>query len=545
MKITGAQAIVTCLKENNVEVVFGYPGGAILPVYDSLITSGIRHVLVRNEQGAAHNASGYARATGKVGVCIATSGPGATNLITGIATAYMDSIPIIAITGQVPLQMIGRDVFQEVDITGAIEPFCKHSYLVKDAGEIPRIMAEAFYIAKSGRPGPVLIDIPKDVAQQSIQYKYPEKVELRGYKPTIAGHPLQIKKVVQAISECTRPVICVGGGVISANAGEEVLTLSEMIQAPVVNTLMGKGAFPENHFLYSGMVGQHGSAAANKAVSQSDLLIILGARLGDRATGNVDHFATKAKIIHIDVDPAEIGKNVSTKIPIVGDIKHTLGLLIRHQPTRMENDWGNQVNQWKKKWAYPYAKGLSLNPRDILHRLSAMIDSQNSILATDVGQHQMWAGGHYRVERPRSFITSGGLGTMGYGLPAAIGAKLGDPEKEVILLTGDGSFQMSLQELAVLVQEDIAVKIILFNNNALGMVRELQRHYCEGRYYQVHMKGNPDFGTLVSAYGIPYLKVDSPEALEKGLKGLLESSTSMLLEIAVDAEDYVVAPSNK
>ncbi|AOT70878.1 biosynthetic-type acetolactate synthase large subunit [Geosporobacter ferrireducens] len=540
MKITGAQAVVECLKENKVEVVFGYPGGAILPVYDSLIASGIHHVLVRNEQGAAHNASGYARVTGKVGVCIATSGPGATNLITGIATAYMDSIPIVAITGQVSLQMIGRDVFQEVDITGAIEPFCKHSYLVKDAEEIPRIMAEAFYIARSGRPGPVLIDIPKDVAQQQMHYKYPSKVELRGYKPTIAGHPLQIKKVVQAIGDCTKPMICVGGGVISANACEEVLTLAEMIQAPVVNTLMGKGAFPEKHFLYAGMVGQHGSAAANKAVSQSDLLIILGARLGDRATGNVEHFAARAKIIHIDVDPAEIGKNVSTKIPIVGDIKHTLGQLIKHQPTRMENDWANQVAQWKKNLAYPYTEEPSLNPRDILRKLSGMVDPQKTILVTDVGQHQMWAGSHYRVERPRSFISSGGLGTMGYGLPAAIGAKIGDREKEIILLTGDGSFQMSVQELAVLMQEDIPVKIVLFNNNALGMVRELQQHYCESRYYQVYLKGNPDFGKLVNAYGIPSIKVEHPEGVADGLRQLLESKTSILIELAIDVHDNVI-----
>ena len=540
MKSSGAQAVVACLKENDVEVVFGYPGGAILPIYDSLIASGIHHVLVRNEQGAVHNASGYARVTGKVGVCIATSGPGATNLITGIATAYMDSIPIVAITGQVPLGMIGRDVFQEVDITGAIEPFCKHSYLVKDAEEIPRIMAEAFYIARSGRPGPVLIDIPKDIAHQQIQYKYPKKVELRGYKPTIAGHPLQIKKVAQAIVDCTKPIICVGGGVISANAGEEVLTLAEMIQAPVINTLMGKGAFPENHFLYAGMVGQHGSATANRAVSQADLLIILGARLGDRATGNVDHFATKAKIIHIDVDPAEIGKNVATQIPIVGDIKHTLGQLLKHKPNRIENDWSNQVDQWKKKWIYPYEDGHSLNPRNILHKLSGMVDPKNSILVTDVGQHQMWAGGHYRVENPRSFISSGGLGTMGYGLPAAIGAKLGDPEKEVILLTGDGSFQMSVQELAVLIQEDIPVKIVLFNNNALGMVRELQQHYCESRYYQVHLKGNPDFGKLASAYGIPSIKVNRPEAVEDALRKLLESNTSILVEIAIDVHDNVI-----
>lgn len=540
MKITGAQAVVECLKENHIDTVFGYPGGAILPVYDCLRESDIHHVLVRNEQGAAHNASGYARATGKVGVCIATSGPGATNLITGIATAYMDSIPIIAITGQVPLQMIGRDVFQEVDITGAIEPFCKHSYLVKSAADIPRIMHEAFHIAATGRPGPVLIDIPKDVALQEFNYQYPKKVELRGYKPTVTGHPLQIKKVVQAIGGCQKPVICVGGGAISANAGEAILALAEMIQAPVVHTLMGKGAFPENHFLFTGMVGQHGSKAANKSVSESDLLMLLGARLGDRATGNIKDFATKAKIIHIDVDPAEIGKNVSTNIPIVGDIQNILDQIIKYQPTRAENDWVDQVVQWKKEWEYPYGTESSLNPRYILHKLSTMADSDNTILATDVGQHQMWAGNHFQVKKPRSFISSGGLGTMGYGLPAAIGAKMGAKEKEVILLTGDGSFQMSLQELAVLIQEEIAVKIVLFNNNALGMVRELQQHFHEERYYQVHLKGNPDFEKLAGAYGIPSIRIEKAEDVEDGIRKMLDSNTSILVEFAIDIYDNVI-----
>lgn len=544
MKITGAQAIVECLKENKVEVVFGYPGGAILPIYDSLISSGIHHVLVRNEQGAAHKANGYARITENVGVCIATSGPGATNLITGIATAYMDSIPIIAITGQVPLEMIGKDVFQEVDITGAIEPFCKHSYLIKDPNDIPRIMAEAFYIASSGRPGPVLIDIPKDVAMKEIHYRYPKKLGLRGYKPTFEGHHLQIKKVVNAIENCNKPVICIGGGAISSNSSEEILKLAEMIQAPVVNTFMGKGAFLENHYLYSGMVGQHGSIAANKAVHETDLLIILGARLADRAVGNPNYFAKKAKIIHIDIDPTEIGKNVSTTIPIVGDIKYTIGQIIKYNPARIQSDWVNDVSGWKEKYKYKYLSEPSLNPRDILNKLSDIVDKDKTVLVTDVGQHQMWAANHYKVKNPRSFISSGGLGTMGYGLPAAIGAKIADKEKEIILLTGDGSFQMSLQELAVLSQENIPLKILLFNNNALGMVRELQQHYCNSRYYQVNLRGNPEFSKIASAYGISSIKVDDPKNLEDALIQLVKSKNSILVEVNIDVSDNIIPCSN-
>ncbi|MGI6112786.1 MAG: biosynthetic-type acetolactate synthase large subunit [Mahellales bacterium] len=537
MRMTGAQAIIKSLEQNDVKVVFGYPGGAILPLYDSLLDSPIKHVLVRQEQAAAHEASGYARITGKVGVCIATSGPGATNLITGIATAYMDSIPIVAITGQVPVEMIGRDVFQEIDITGATEPFCKHNYLVKEAADIPRIIAEAFYIASTGRPGPVLVDVPKDVAMEEIDYHYPDRIELRGYKPTYNGHPLQIKRVAKAIEKCQRPVICAGGGAITSNAADEIALLSQRIEAPVATTLMGIGSFPGDHPLSLGMLGQHGSYAANKAVAEADLLIVVGARLGDRATGSIDNFAANAIIVHIDIDPAEIGKNVNTNIPIVGDVKYTMGKLLDYDLKRMDSSWLEDVRAWKDKYRHSNLYNPSLKPAYILTRLSDKVDKEKTILVTDVGQHQIWAGNYYTVKRPRTFLTSGGLGTMGYGLPAAIGAKLADGDNEVILVTGDGSLQMSLQELALLKQESLVVKILLFNNNALGMVRELQQQHFNSRYSQVHLTGNPDFCKLAQAYGLPALKVDREEEVDRAIDMLIDSKTSVLVEFKTEVNE--------
>ncbi len=537
MRMTGAQAIIKSLERNNVKMIFGYPGGAVLPLYDSLLDSSIKHILVRQEQAAVHEASGYARITGEVGVCMATSGPGATNLVTGIATAYMDSIPIVAITGQVPVEMIGRDVFQEVDITGATEPFCKHNYLVKDAEELPRIIAEAFYIASTGRPGPVLVDVPKDVAMEEIDYNYPDRVELRGYKPTYAGHPLQIKRVAKAIEKCSRPVICAGGGVITSNAADEIAQLSQRIKAPVATTLMGIGAFPGDHPLGLGMLGQHGSYAANRAVAMADLLIVIGARLGDRATGSTDTFAANAVIVHIDIDPAEIGKNVNTNIPIVGDVKCTLTELLKYNLKRQDSDWLQDIKAWKDKYHH---KGLfcrSLKPGYILTRLSDKVDKDKTVLVTDVGQHQIWAGNYYTVKKPRTFLTSGGLGTMGYGLPAAIGAKLADRNNEVILVTGDGSLQMSLQELALLKQEDLVVKILLFNNNALGMVRELQQQHYNCRYCQVHLTGNPDFCRLAEAYGLPALRVDREDEVDEAIDTLINSKTSVLVEVKTDVNE--------
>lgn len=539
MKMTGAEAVVRALELEGVDIIFGYPGGAVTHIYDALGRSSIHHVLVRNEQAAAHGASGYARATGKVGVCISTSGPGATNMITGIATAYMDSIPIVAITGQVPLSMVGRDVFQEADITGATEPFTKYSYLVRNPEDLPRIFKEAFHIASTGRPGPVLIDIPKDIAMATLDFKYPDEVNLRGYKPTYMGHPGQIKRMIKAIEESRRPLICVGGGAVSSGATEEIMELAERIKAPVASTLMGIGAFPGDHHLSLGFLGQHGVYAANRAVEEADLLILLGARMGDRATGKTEDFAQKAKVIHIDIDPAEIGKNIGVNIPIVGDIKTTLGELLKKDIER--NDWGwlSRVREWKQVHEGVGDCREGLNPMEIIKTLSDMVP-ENTILVTDVGQHQIWAGRYYKTRRPRAFLTSGGLGTMGYGLPAALGAKLGCRDKEVVLLIGDGGLQMNLAELATLVQERAPVKIMILNNGYLGMVREIQEKIHGGRYYQTRMEGNPDFVKLADAYGIKGFRVESQEKIVWGIKKLLNCDGPIIAEFVIDPMANVI-----
>ena len=544
MKITGAEAIVRILEAEGIQVVFGYPGGAILPVYDAMRISSIEHVLVRNEQGAAHAASGYARITGRPGVCMATSGPGATNLMTGIATAYMDSIPMVAITGQVPVGMIGRDVFQEIDITGATEPFTKHNYLLKDARDIPRVLREAFHIASTGRPGPVLIDIPKDVQNSLLNFAYPPKVDLKGYKPTTQGHPKQIKRVVQTIREAKRPVICVGGGGISAEAAEEIKALAEAIQAPVATTLMGIGAIPASHPLSLGMLGgDHGVYPAKQAVEAADLLIVLGARMADRSTGNRETFAREAHIVHIDIDPAEIGKNIDTDIPLVGDIKKILQDLLKELektgPLEVQEDWILEVKAWKAV-RHGVGAGLTLlNPMEIIEALSEAA-GPDAIVVTDVGQHQMWAGRYYRVEKPRTFLTSGGLGTMGYGLPAAIGAKMAAPDKEVVLITGDGSLQMSLPELATAAQQGLKLKILLLNNHCLGMVRELQQHFMEARYTQVHMRGNPDFTILAGAYGFEAFRIKAGDSVQEAVSRLLSHDGPILGEFMIDPKANVI-----
>ena len=539
MKITGAEAVVRALELEGVDLIFGYPGGAVTQIYDAFYRSRIHHVLVRNEQAAAHAASGYARATGRVGVCISTSGPGATNMITGIATAYMDSIPMIAITGQVPLSMVGRDVFQEADITGATEPFTKYSYLIKKASDLPRVFKEAFYIAATGRPGPVLIDIPKDIAMDTLEFNYPHEINLRGYKPTYKGHPGQIKRMAKAIEESSRPVICVGGGAVSGNATPEIIELAEAIKAPVASTLMGIGAFPGDHDLSLGFLGQHGVYAANRAVAEADLLILLGARMGDRATGEAREFAQRAKVVHIDIDPAEIGKNIGVDIPIVGDIKTTLGELLKKDIDRHDWGWLPTLGKWKKKFEGVGNCIQGLNPMEIIKKLSDMVP-EDTILVTDVGQHQMWAARYYKARKPRSFLSSGGLGTMGYGLPAAIGAKLGCSDKEVILVVGDGGLQMSLAELATIVQEETHVKIMILNNGYLGMVRELQQGLHGERYYQTRMKGNPDFVKLADAYGIKSFRVDRQEKIISGIRQLLEWRGPIIGEFTIDPTANVI-----
>ena len=547
MKINGAACVVKSLQAEGVEVLFGYPGGANLFLYDALIQSDIRQVLVRNEQGAAHAASGYSRVTGKTGVCMATSGPGATNLITGIATAYMDSIPMVAITGQVGTDLIGKDVFQEVDITGATEPFTKNNYLVKDIKDLPRIFKEAFHIASTGRPGPVLIDIPKDIQLATMEFEYPDTIDLRGYKPTLKGHPRQIKKAVTAMMESRKPMIIVGGGGVIADATAELVAFAERMQAPVATTLMGIGAFPSSHPLSLGMLGwDHGVYPAKQAVAEADFLIVMGSRMADRSTGKREEFAQSARtVVHIDVDPAEIGKNIDIHIPIVGDIKRTLQGLLAQEFHRENPEWIQQVQGWKEvtkgTGAGDGANGL--DPMQVIKTLSSKA-SKDTIITTDVGQHQIWTGRYYGFEQPHTFLTSGGLGTMGYGLPAAIGAKIGQPDKQVALITGDGSFQMNLTELATAAQEGLAIKVILMNNSCLGMVRELQEHNCEKRYTQTTLKGNPDFVKLAEAYGFPAIRVSRSEEVEDAIDKVLSYDGTMVAEFIIDPVSNVI-PAEK
>jgi len=542
MKITGAQAVVRILEDHGVNLVFGYPGGAILPLYDALRESNIKHILVRHEQNAAHSASGYARVTGKTGVCIATSGPGATNLITGIATAYMDSIPMVIITGQVPLSAVGRDVFQEVDIVGATFALTKHNYLVKKAADLPRILNEAFHIASTGRQGPVLIDLPKDIAEELFEYKEMANVVIDSYQPTFQGHPKQVQRIVRAIGECSRPVICAGGGIISADAADELLNIAEMCHIPVATTLMGIGAFPKDHPLSMGMLGFHGTQYSNLAIDHADLIFILGARAGDRAVRKMEEFGRKAIVVHVDIDPAEIGKNVNVTIPIVGNLKAVLQAVIKDiKPRKDRVRWLETIEGWKTENKLTYLQEGKLKPQYIIEQLNHVTNA-DTIVTTDVGQHQMFAGAYYRTKKPRTFLTSGGMGTMGYGLPAAVGAQLGKPENPVILITGDGSFQMNLPELATVVQEQLPIKIIVFNNNALGMVRELQMHFQDRRYYQVYLTGNPDFVKLADAYGIPAQRITEKQDVLQALQFMFNASGPMLTEFIVDVDENVVPP---
>lgn len=522
MKLTGAQALLESLRHEGVEVIFGFPGGQVIPIYDALYDCKfIRHILVRHEQGAAHAADGYARATGKVGVCLATSGPGATNLVTGIATAYMDSIPMVAITGQVRTTALGKDSFQEADITGVTLPITKHNFLVKDGKDIAQVVAEAFHIASTGRPGPVLIDIPMDVSLGQVDYKPVTNVDIPSYKPTTAGHPVQIKKAAQAIAEAERPVLYVGGGVISSGASAEVLELTERTHILVTNTLLGKGAIPETHAHSLGMLGMHGTAYANYAVAHCDLLIAIGARFDDRVTGKLDAFATKAKVIHIDIDPAEIGKTVNVDVPIVGDCKVVLQELLKYVKPRQESEWNEQIMKWKTEYPLHYPSDGLLYPQYIIEKIWEVTNG-DAICATGVGQHQMWAAQFYKATYPRQFLSSGGLGTMGFGLPAGIGAAVGRPEKPVFVVDGDGSFQMNVQEVMTAVECGLPVKIVILNNQYLGMVRQWQELFWKRRYSGVNIELQPDFVKLAEAYGAVGLRCDSVEGVEETLRKSLE-----------------------
>ncbi|MEG1496904.1 MAG: biosynthetic-type acetolactate synthase large subunit [Clostridiales bacterium] len=531
---TGAEAIIESLERNGTEVVFSYPGGAILPVYDELANSKIENILVRQEQGAVHAASGYARACGKTGVVIATSGPGATNLVTGIATANMDSIPIVLITGQVSTDLIGTDAFQETDITGITQPISKHNYLVKDAELLPEIIDEAFHIASTGRKGPVLIDVPKDIAMALCKGEHRKQLNLPGYQPTTKGSSKQIKKALTLIKEAQRPLIYAGGGVISANAQPGVKILAETINAPLCSTLMGLGALDSDHPLNLGMLGLHGRPGANYAISQCDLLIAIGCRFDDRVTLNNGKFADNTKIIHIDIDPAEIGKNILSGTPIVGDVNLVVEALNKKLEPKKSQTWCDMVAKWQELWPPKNTQFAGA----VLNEVNAATP-KDVIYTTDVGQHQMFAAQNLNIAAGANFISSGGLGTMGYGLPGAIGAKKAQPKKTVVAITGDGSFQMNFNELGTIAQENMDIKILLFNNSCLGMVRQLQHFYSDKKYYGVDLVGNPNFCAIAEAYGFGgYLLEDAKDIKDSVSKWLSHKGTS-LLEVRVSKEDMV------
>ncbi len=540
----GAELIIDCLEKEKVEVVFGYPGGAVLDIFDALEKSGIRFILVRHEQAAAHAADGYARATGKVGVCIATSGPGATNLVTGIATAYMDSVPIVAITGQVPTSMIGNDAFQEADITGITRPITKHNYLVKDVNILPRTIKEAFHIARTGRPGPVLIDIPKDIQKNETSARYPKTVDMQGYHPTYEGHIKQIQKVAAAIREAKRPLIYAGGGVIISGAAKELKELVDKTGIPVTTTLLGLGAFPESSPLSLKMLGMHGSRYANYAVMESDLIISVGARFDDRVTGKLSEFAPHAKFIHIDIDPTAISKSVKVQIPVVGDAKKVLTQLNKIVKKGDYKDWTKKVSQWKKKYPLTYDQGKGLKPQYIVEKINEVTKGK-AIISTEVGQNQMWAAQFYTYTQPRSLLSSGGLGTMGYGFPAAIGAKVGCPDRVVFDIAGDGSIQMNIQELATVVSHKIPVKIAILNNTYLGMVRQWQELFYGKRYAGTCLacretgKHYPDFVKIAEAYGAVGIRVTKKKDVVPALKKALAAKGPVVMDFHVAKEENV------
>ena len=540
--------VIAALEKEGVDLVFGFPGGALLPLYDRLYDASIKHILVRHEQGAVHAADGYARVTGKPGVVFATSGPGATNLVTGIANAYMDSVPLVLITAQVGSKMIGTDAFQEADITGITLPITKHNYLVKDAADLPSILSEAFYIASTGRRGPVLIDIPKDVFDQEAPFQYCVNCDIPGYKPTYEGHAGQISRAVKAIRDAKHPVLFGGGGLIRSEASPVLIDFVEKAKIPVVLTLMGLGAYPGDRELFLGMPGMHGSVAANYALNNADLIIAAGVRFDDRVTGKLESFAINAKIIHIDIDPAEIGKNVSIDVPIVGDVKMVLEALLNKVKPGNTVRWLKQIKKWQDDHALPLGSCNvkdTIKPQFVVRELCRLC-GDNTIVATDVGQHQMWAAQHFIIREPNSFITSGGLGTMGFGFPAAIGAKMAAPEQRVVCITGDGSFQMNIQELATAVNNQLDIIIALLNNGYLGMVRQWQDMFYDKRYAHTAMEGNPDFARVAEAYGARGLRACSEAEATAAIEQALTEKGPVLIDFKVEPEENVypmVAPN--
>jgi acetolactate synthase-1/2/3 large subunit len=539
MKMTGAQIICESLVKEGVEVIFGILGGVILPLYDTLPQyPQLRHILTRHEQGAAHAAEGYARATGKVGVCFATSGPGATNLVTGIADASLDSVPLVAITGQVIRSLIGKDAFQEIDITGITLPITKHNYLALDAALLAETMKEAFHLARTGRPGPVLIDLPKDVQTSQVEFNYPNKVNLPGYKPTLKGHPAQIKKAASLINEAKKPVILAGRGVNISGAFSELKYLAETAQLPLVTTLLGISSFPESHALSYGWLGMHGMAYANMAINAADLIIAIGMRFDDRATGRVSGFAPDAKIIHIDIDAAEIGKNVRVDVPIVGDAKNVLKELNKLIMQTEHIDWVGQLDEWRREHPSISIRDCDeILPQYVVRQIYE-ITKGDAIIVTGVGQNQMWAAQHYFFDKPNSLITSGGLGTMGFELPAAMGAKVGRPDETVWCIAGDGGFQMTIQELATIAKEKIAVKIAILNNGFLGMVRQWQDLFYEKRYVATPLNC-PDFVKIAEAYCIPGLTVRHKKDVAPAIKKAMDEPGPFLINFMVEPEENV------
>ena len=556
-KITGSQAIIKCLQEEGVDTIFGFPGGAVIDLYDELLDSDIKHVLVRHEQGAVHAADGYARATGKVGVALLTSGPGATNGVTAIATAYMDSIPVVVFTGQVPRALIGNDAFQEVDIVGITRPCTKHNYLVSDPNELVATIREAFYLASSGRPGPVLIDLPKDVVASMMSFPERKPIKMKTYQPTVDPHPGQVEKACKACLKAKRPVLYIGGGVILSNANKELTELAEKLSVPVAMTLMGLGGFPGTNPLSLGMLGMHGSYASNMAVAKSDLLIAVGARFDDRVTGRLDAFAPHAEIIHIDIDPTSISKNVDVDIPIVADCKHALramnswfddskefeqkAMREKHQP------WLDQVRQWDEKHPLTYRdEGDIIKPQYVIEVLNKLTGG-DAIITTEVGQNQMWAAQFYHFNKPNNFLTSGGLGVMGYGLPAAIGAQMAAPDRTVIDVAGDGSIQINIQELATAQQYHCPVKVAILNNNYLGMVRQWQELFYNKQYSATVLDVEPDFVKLAEAYGAVGLRATKPDEVEPVIKEALATDNTVIMDFVIKREEgvYPMVPAGK
>ena len=535
----GADAIVKCLEEEGVQYVFGYPGVAICPFYNSILDSDIQTILIRTEQNAAHAASGLARVSGKVGVCAVTSGPGATNLITGVATAFADSIPLVCITGQVNSELLGSDVCQEADITGAVESFVKYSYLVKDAADIPQIFKEAFHLASTGRKGPVLIDVPIDIQNAPVtKFKYPSEVNMRTYKPTVKGNMAQIKKVIKELAKSKRPLICAGGGVLLSQAEDALRAFSEEYRIPVVSTMMGIGAMPTEHPMYYGMVGNNGKPFANRAMNESDLLLMVGARVADRAVNQPDLITENKVLVHIDVDPAEIGKNVGPAIPLVGDAKHIFEDIATQEFTCEHEEWIQTLNTYRETMQ-PIRKPNSdfVDPAAFITMLSREMD-ENAVYVADVGQNQIWSCGYHIVKKGR-FLTTGGMGTMGYSIPAAMGAKLADRSRQVVAVCGDGSFQMSMMELATMRQFDVPVKIIVLKNNYLGMVREYQHYTYKDNYSVVDLSGSPDLSKLSAAYGLKFMRQETMEGAQETISAFLERDESVLLECLIDPMDLV------